>query len=279
MTTQCLTLTALLSLAPSGLGLGSRPATGADRSRSEHGGRSFPAPSGAADDDRSSTFDSVALDKDDSFRSVLCLIRDFHSLEKPASVAPNRCKNSLAPVYELQSVSSPALHLPLSPLLRSLLENTNSALSKFVVNQTVHGFLPIPGHRHRRYYRTSSFSFPGPYSVPPGLAPLTLERVSESRKCSVSLSRSQVSCLETMLSSVCEVTSWLDWWLSTCGSFREYLTNEERGTFERLMLSGSRALEFLGGQASRLSVFSCCLAEIPSYLMCCLRFRPHRSPD
>ena len=51
-----------------------------------------------------------------------------------------------------------------------------------------------------------------------------------------------------MLSSVCEVTSWLDWWLSTCGSFREHLTDEERGNFERLMLSGLRALEFLGGQ-------------------------------
>ena len=54
--------------------------------------------------------------------------------------------------------------------------------------------------------------------------------------------------LETMLSSVCEVTSWLDWWLSTCGGFREHLPEEVRGNLERLMLSGSRALEFLGGQ-------------------------------
>ena len=51
-----------------------------------------------------------------------------------------------------------------------------------------------------------------------------------------------------MLSSVCEVTSWLDWWLSTCGSFREHLTDEAHGNFERLMLSGSRALEFLGSK-------------------------------
>ena len=51
-----------------------------------------------------------------------------------------------------------------------------------------------------------------------------------------------------MLSSVCKVSSWLDWWLSTCGSFWEHLTDETRGNFERLMLSGSRALEFLGGQ-------------------------------
>ena len=130
---------------------------------------------------------SVDLDNDDSFRSVLRLIRDFHSLEEPASVAPNRCKTSLAPVYGLQSKSSPALHLPLSPLLRSLLEDTNSALSKFVEDQTVHGFLSVPGRRHRKYYRTSSSSFPGPYTVPPGLASITLEKVSESWKRSVSL--------------------------------------------------------------------------------------------
>ena len=49
-----------------------------------------------------------------------------------------------------------------------------------------------------------------------------------------------------MLSSVCKVTSWLDWWLSTCGSFREFLADEACGNFERLMRSGSRALEFLG---------------------------------
>ena len=72
--------------------------------------------------------------------------------------------------------------------------------------------------------------------------------MSELRKRSVSLSHSQVSSLETMLSSVCEVTSWLDWWLSACGSFREHLTDEACGNFEQLMLSGSRALQLLGSQ-------------------------------
>ena len=40
----------------------------------------------------------------------------------------------------------------------------------------------------------------------------------------------------------------MDWWLSTCGSFRGHLPVEVRGNFERLMLSGSGALEFLGNQ-------------------------------
>ena len=77
----------------------------------------------------------------------------------------------------------------------------------------MHGFLP--GRRHRRYYRTSSSSFPGPYSVPPVVTSITLEKASEARKRSVSLLASQASSLETMLSGVCEVSSWVDWW--PCG--------------------------------------------------------------
>ena len=112
----------------------------------------------------------------------------------------------------------------------------------------MHGFLPVPGRQHRRYYRTSSSSFPGPYSVPPGVTSITLEKASEARKPSVSLSASQVSSMETMLSGVCEVASWLDWWLSTCGGFQEHMPAEVHADFERFILSGSRALEFLASQ-------------------------------
>ena len=77
---------------------------------------------------------------------------------------------------------------------------------------------------------------------------IALEKASAARKRSVSLSASQVSLLETMLSGVCEVTSWVDWWLSTCGGFCQNLPVEVRADFERLILSGSRALEFLASQ-------------------------------
>ena len=152
-----------------------------------------------------------------------------------------RCKISLQSIYGLMSETSPAFHLPTSPLLRSLLDDTNLALSKLLQDQTVHGFLPVPSW----YYRTSSSSFPGPYSVPPGVTSITLEKASEVKKHSISLSASQVSSMEAMLS---EVASWLDWWLSTCGGFRENLPVEVRADFERLILSGSRALEFLASQ-------------------------------
>ena len=159
-----------------------------------------------------------------------------------------RCKTSFASAYGLAADSYPAFSLPLSPLLSTLLIDINSDLSKFMEDQTVHGFLPVPGRRQRRYYGTSTSSFPGPYTVPPGLTSITMEKASEVRKRSVSLSASQVSSLETMLSGMCEVASWLDWWLSTCGGYRDLLPVESRADFERLMMSGSRALEFLASQ-------------------------------
>ena len=210
--------------------------------------RRSPGPSGVADDDRSSTFESVDFARDDSFRAVLGLIREFHDMAEPATVPGARCKTSLASAYGLAADSYPAFSLPLSPLLSTLLIDINSDLSKFMEDQTVHGFLPVPGRRQRRYYGTSTSSFPGPYSVPPGMTSITMEKASEVRKRSVSLSASQVSSMETMLSGMCEVASWLDWWLSTCGGYRDLLPVEARADFERLMMSGSRALEFLASQ-------------------------------
>ena len=210
--------------------------------------RRSPGPSGVVDDDRSTTFESVDFARDDSFRAVLGLIREFHDMAEPAGVPAARCKISLASAYGLMSETSPAFTLPVSPLLSTLLLDINSDLSKFLEDQTVHGFLPVPGRRHRRYYGTSTSSFPGPYTVPPGVTSIALEKASEVKKRSVSLSTSQVSSMETMLSGMCEVSSWLHWWLSTCGGFRDHLPVEVRADFERLMISGSRALEFLASQ-------------------------------
>ena len=86
----------------------------------------------------------VDFDRDDSFRSVLGLIRNFHAMEEPAGTPSARCKTSLASIYGLMPETSPAFHLPVSPLVRSLLDDTNLALSKFLEDQTVHGFLPYP---------------------------------------------------------------------------------------------------------------------------------------
>ena len=265
-----------------------RPGTSRSSVREERyrsgASRRSPVPSGVVDDDRSSTFESVDFARDDSFRAVLGLIREFHDMGEPASVPAARCKTSLASAYGLMSESSPAFTLPVSPLLSTLLLDINSDLSKFLEDQTVHGFLPVLGRRHRRYYGTSTSSFPGPYTVPPGVTSITMEKASEVKKRSVSLSASQVSSMETMLSGMCEVSSWLDWWLLTCGGFRDRLPVEVRADFERLMISGSRALEFLASQgctilgnlvlARRDSLLADVRGTVPAEEVARLRYSP-----
>ena len=246
--------------------------------------RRSPGPSGVADDDRSTTFESVDFARDDSFRAVLALIREFHDMAEPATVPGAQCKTSFASAYGLAADSYPAFSLPLSPLLSTLLIDINSDLSKFMEDQTVHGFLPLPGRRQRRYYGTFTSSFPGPYSIPPGMTSITMEKASEVRKRSVSLSASQVSSMETMLSGMCEVASWLDWWLSTCGGYRDLLPVESRADFERLMMSGSRALEFLASQgcttlgnlvlSSRDALLADVLSTVPAEEVARLRYSP-----
>ena len=63
---------------PGPSGWTARSSARAERYRSGVGGRRSPSLSGVADDDRSSAFDAVGFDRDDSFRSVLGLIRSFH---------------------------------------------------------------------------------------------------------------------------------------------------------------------------------------------------------
>ena len=79
---------------PSGWRL--RSSVGAERYRSGFGGHLSPASSGEADDNRSTALDALDIDRDDSFRSVLGLIQNFHSMEEPAGVPSARCKTSLA---------------------------------------------------------------------------------------------------------------------------------------------------------------------------------------
>ena len=57
--------------------------------------RRSPGPSGVAEDDRSTTFESVDFARDDSFQAVLGLIREFHDMAEPATVPGARCKTFL----------------------------------------------------------------------------------------------------------------------------------------------------------------------------------------
>ena len=104
-----------------------------------------------------------------------------------------------------------AFSLPASPLLRLLLDDTNLALAKFLEDQTCTAFCLCPVAIIEGTTVPPLPLFPGPYSVPSGVTSITLEKVSEAKKRSVSLSASQVSSLETMLSGVCEVNAlWVE---------------------------------------------------------------------
>ena len=113
-------------------------------------GLSVPPPSGGVEVDHSGPLQALDIDQDFSFRSVLALIKNFHNMEAPAGVPSARCRTSLASIYGFMSETSPAFHLPPSPLLQSLLDDTNLALPEFLEDQTVHGFLPVPSCRHCR---------------------------------------------------------------------------------------------------------------------------------
>ena len=112
----------------------------------------------------------------------------------------------------------------------------------------MHGFLSVPSRKHRRYCRTSSSSFPGPYSVTPGVTSITLEKASEVKKRSVSLSASQVSSMETMLSGGMRGRLLVGLVAFHMWRFPREFTDRVRADFERLIFSGSRDLEFLASQ-------------------------------
>ena len=165
--------------------------------------------------------------------AVLDFIRRSHDLEKPAGVAPSRGKMAVARKLWLQAEPTLALNLRPSPLV------PHSSTSRGTNAQQLHS----------SPFETPEPTFPGPYAVPPGIVSLTLDKTSEPKKCPVLIPHSLVSSFETALSGVREATSWFDWWLSTMSTFSESLPDEARVDFNRLIVSGSKALEFLGSQA------------------------------
>ena len=108
--------------------------------------------------ERPESLSLVEEERDDSFASVIDLIRRYHNLEKPAGVTPARGLTTLG----LQAEASPALHLPPSRLVKALVDKVNSTFDKFVEEQTRNAFMPRPVKRQWRYYRTSKPLFAGP---------------------------------------------------------------------------------------------------------------------
>ena len=225
--------------------------------------------------ERSESLYSVDEERGDSFTSVLDLIRRFQNIEKPAGVIPSRGRTTVARTLGLQTEPSPALHLPPSDLLKALVDDVNSTLDRFIEEQTPDAFIPVTVKRQRRYYRTSEPVLAAPYAVPPGLVSLTLDKTTKPKKRLVTISHSLVPSFEAALAGAGEVVSWLDWWLSTMSKFVESLPEEARANFQRLVISCSKALKFLGSPTSpRDSLLADVRSTVPSEELSRLRHAP-----
>ena len=203
--------------------------------------RSFPAAPGEEEDERAGSTEPPVLEKDAPFRQVLKSIRDYHGFPTPPETTPHPDHSAMARHLGLPLDHAPALHLPASQLTKALIDDVNAHMRKFGEDQTQGAFLPIPGRRSLRFYRTSEPLFPAPYQIPPGVAPLVQESSTDVKRRPTTFSPSLSSSQEVLLSSACETASWIDLALPACSNF-------SKPEFERMMLSVGRAVEFLATQ-------------------------------
>ena len=203
--------------------------------------RAFPAAPREEEDERAGSTEPPILEKDASFRQVLKSIRDYHGFPTPLETTPHLDHSAMVRHLGLPLDHAPALHLPASQLTKALIDDVSAHVRKFGEDQTQGAYLPIPGRKSRRFYRTSEPLFPAPYQIPPGVATL----VQES---STDVKRRPTTSQEDLLSSACETASWIDLALPACSNFGSSLPADSKPEFERKMLSVGRAVEFLASQ-------------------------------
>ena len=245
--------------------------------------RAFPAAPGE-EDERAGSTEPPVLEKDALFRQVLKSIRDYHGFPTPPETTPHPDRSAMASHLGLPLHHAPALHLPASQLTKALIDDVNSHMRKFGEDQMQGAFLPIPGRRSRRFYRTSEPLFPAPYQIPPGVAPLVQESSTDVKRRSTTFSPSLSSSQEVLLSSACETASGIDLALPAYSNFGSRLPADSKPEFERMMLSVGRAVEFLASQvvtalgnhvlAKRDSLLSDPQSMVPAEALSHLRHAP-----
>ena len=143
---------------------------------------SFPAAPGEEEDERAGSTEPPVLEKDAPFRQVLKSVRDYHGFPTPPETTPHPDCSAMARHLGLPLDHAPALHLPASQLTKALIDDVNAHVRKFGEDQTQGAFLPIPGRRSRRFYRTSEPLFPAPHQIPPGVASLVQESSTDVKR-------------------------------------------------------------------------------------------------
>ena len=100
-------------------------------SMSEKEARFWPSSPRDQEGERPESLSSVEEERDDSFTSVIDLIRRYHNLEKPAGVIPSRGLTTLAQTLSLQAEASPASEPKKRPVVipHTLVSSFETALS------------------------------------------------------------------------------------------------------------------------------------------------------
>ena len=122
------------------------PSTSVDSapSTSDKDTRFWPSSPRDQEGEQPKSLSPVEEERDDSFTSVIDLIRRYHNLEKLAGAIPARGLATLAHTLGLHAEASPDLHLPPSCLVEALVDKVKSTFDKFVEEQTPSAFIPWP---------------------------------------------------------------------------------------------------------------------------------------
>ena len=180
------------------------------------------------------------------FRVLIEHIRTLNMLEEPVVTdsVPTGV-TALARARGLAQVQTPSLRLPISPITDEALRMTRESMVALEADRDLTGLLPAVMTKARRWYRTTDASFGAPFSVPKVMADLMEAKEKDISKPSVVLAPSHVSSLETALCSVGEAVSWVDWWMAAIDWYRRHVPDEHHEMFTKLMVSGSKAVEFI----------------------------------
>ena len=200
--------------------------------------------------------DPEEVEMERQFEAVLGLIRESNRLGEAATIPSRRRFSSLELSLVRASAGRPSVELPWSPLAENILGETNSqvcGLEGSLSSSRSSRLLPPPLQRQRRFYRPES-SAASPLQLPSSVAQLTEGCSVESlKKEGLSFSSAEGLNMESVAMSAIHASSWLDLWSNTLKDFGPGGSSAgDRPKFERLLVSGGRALSFLTSQITNL---------------------------
>ena len=126
-------------------------------------------------------------------------------------------------------------------VLKQSLDDVTSTLYKMDKDRQTKTFIQCPDVGDRRFYQTSPRLLDAPWTLPSNFDDLTKANAPDLRKSDWVISHAQGASLERVLAAGMEMSSWMDWWISSLTHWRSMLPVEELPVFDRYLRSGMRA--------------------------------------